>query len=186
MALNLKIDFDNKYETDSISEDLRESSFTSLLSGNTSVALQVSISNQAHELLPNVYNLAFGPLKANGRIDDKAELTHQDYSKTFSTILLNGLTYLTANPDHYLGVDGSDNARAYLYYRTLQHNYDYLAQFFHFFGVKYYVRISRFGKTQYANPFDFEDIVFDPVRIEKNMVLPRQMMFNYFIFSLKK
>lgn len=186
MTLNLKIDFDNIYETDSISADLLESNFSSLLSDNTSVTVQVSISNQAHELLPNVYNLAFGPLKSNGRIDDKAELTHKDYSKTFSTILLNGLTYLMANPDHYLGIDGSDNARAYLYYRTLQHNYDYLAQFFHFFGVKYYVRISRFGKTQYANPFDFEDIVFDPVRIEKNMVLPAQMMFNYFIFSLKK
>jgi hypothetical protein len=132
MALNLKIDFDNKYETDSISGDLRESSFTSLLSDNKAVALQVSISNQAHELLPNVYNLAFGPLKANGRIDDKAELTHRDYSKTFSTILLNGLTYLTANPEQYLGVDGSDNAKANLYYCTLQHNYEYLAQFFIF------------------------------------------------------
>ena len=107
MALNLKIDFDNKYETDSISEDLRESSFTSLLSDNKAIVLQVSISNQAHELLPNVYNLAFGSLRANGRIDDKAELTHRDYSKTFSTILFNGLTYLTPNPEHYLKASSS-------------------------------------------------------------------------------
>jgi hypothetical protein len=25
--------------------------------------------------------------------------------------------------------------------------------------LKYYVRISRFGKTQYDNPFDFNDVV---------------------------
>lgn len=79
----------------------------------------MEISNEAHELIPNVYNLAFGPTNARGDIDDKAQLTHKDYSKVFSTILFDGLIYLNSNRDHYLGIDGSDNARAYLYYKFL-------------------------------------------------------------------
>ena len=185
MVLKLKIDFDNTYKIDSRSADLRESIFTSILADGNTIALQVKISDEAHELFPDVYNLTFGPLKPNGKLDDKIELTHQDYSKTFSTILEAGGYYLNANPDHDLGIDGSNNARAYLYYRTLQRNYDYLSRFFEFFGLKYYVRISRFGKTQYDDPFDFDDIAFNYVRIEKDMVLPDQMMFNYFIIRLK-
>src|SRR5690242_14681258 len=108
MPFTFKIDFNNRYETAMISQNLRESTFVSLLPDNESVLLQVHISGQSHEVLPNVHNLAFGPLKHNGKIDDKAEVAHLDYSKTFSTILFTGLTYLASNPDHHLGVDGSD------------------------------------------------------------------------------
>jgi hypothetical protein len=58
----------------------------------------------------------------------------------------------------YIGVDGSENLRAWYYWRTLQANFVYLAKYFDMFGLKYYVRISRFGKLQYENPFDFDDI----------------------------
>ena len=132
MAFNLKIDFTNRYEIQNISDDFRESIFISVLFDERNIELKVDISDQPHELLTDVYNLSFGPIKPNGRIDDKTGLNHKDYAKTFSTILFNGLTYLTANPSHFLGVDGSDNTRAYLYYRTLQHNYDYLSKHFLF------------------------------------------------------
>ena len=113
MAAPVKIDFDNLYEIENISQDLKFSSFRTQLNNGGDVPLVVRISNQSHALLPNVYNLSFGPLNAKGKLDDKAELTHSNYSKVFSTILFSALAYLETNPDHYLGIDGSDNARAY-------------------------------------------------------------------------
>lgn len=35
------------------------------------------------------------------------------------------------------------------------------------YGLKYYVRITRFEKNQYENPFDFGDIQPYPNRIHK-------------------
>lgn len=186
MAASPKIDFNNLYDIDNISEDLRVSSFKTKLDNGRSLPLLVKISNQSHALLPNVYNLSFGPQNSKGKIDDKAELTHTDYSKVFSTILFSALAYLKTNPDHYLGIDGSDNARAYFYYRALQRNFNYLHQHFRMFGVKYFVRITRFGKTQYDNPFDFEDIMPYPFRIEKGAQISQDHMYNYFIFNLKQ
>ena len=186
MAVPVKIDFDNLYEIENISEDLKFSSFRTQLNNGHAVPLVVRISNQSHALLPNVYNLSFGPLNAKGKLDDKAELTHADYSKVFSTILFSALAYLETNPGHYLGIDGSDNARAYFYYRALQRNFAYLDRHFRMYGVKYYVRISRFGKTQYDNPFDFEDIIPYPFRITKGAPVSQDHMYNYFIFNLKR
>lgn len=185
MAIGTKINFGNIYPLESISEDLRVATFqTELRAGKTS-SLTIKISEDSHELLPNVYNLAFGPLNKRKQIDDKAELAHSDYSKVFSTILLSGLQYLTANPDRYLGVDGSENLRAWYYWRTLQSNFDYLSEHFDMYGLKYYVRISRFGKFQYENPFDFDDIHPFPERLIKMEEWPEQM-YNYFIFRLKR
>jgi hypothetical protein len=186
MSVSLKIDFNNLYEIDNISTDLRFSSFKSSLNSGQEVPLVVKISNESHALLPNVYNLAFGPLNSKGKIDDKAELRHIDYSKVFSTILFSALAYLKNNPDHYLGIDGSDNARAYFYYRAIQRNFRYLDNHFRMFGIKYFVRITRFGKTQYDNPFDFEDIMPYPFRIDKGSKISQDQMYNYFIFNLKE
>jgi hypothetical protein len=184
MAASPRIDFNNLYEIDSISEDLKVSTFNTTLHTGQAVPLTVKISNESHALLPNVYNLSFGPLNAKGKINDKIELTHADYSRVFSTILFSALAYLKTNPDHYLGLEGSDNARAYFYYRALQRNFGYLHQHFRMFGVKYFVRITRFGKTQYDNPFDFEDIMPYPFRIEKGAKVSQDHMYNYFIFNL--
>ena len=134
--------------------------------------------------LRSIYNLAFGPLNSRGLVDDKAEIEHSDYSKTFSTILFTALTYLSSNPSHFLGIDGSNNARAYLYYRFIQRNFGYLAQFFIMHGLKYYVRISRFGKNQFDNPFDFKDIYTSLDPISRGRIIRSDWMYNYFIFRL--
>lgn len=185
MAIGVKIDFSQTYKAFDVSEDLRTLSFETVLQDASKVPLRVDISDQSHELLPNVYNLAFGPLDAKGKIDDKAELPHSDYSRVFSTILLSALNYLSINRDKYLGIDGSDNYRAYYYWRFLQRNFDYLSQSFEIFGLKYYVRITRFGKRQYDNPFDFTDIQPQPDRIIKTNDWPEHM-YNYFIFKLRQ
>ena len=88
MAIGIKINFEDIYPLDTISDDLRIASFQTQLQGGDSTSLTIKISKDSHELLPNVYNLAFGPLKDSKHIDDKAEVPHQDHSKVFSTILL--------------------------------------------------------------------------------------------------
>jgi hypothetical protein len=95
-------------------------------------------------------------------------------------------TYLKSNPSHYLGIDGSDNRRAILYFRMLQRNYEYLSRYFNIYGLKYYVRITRFGKRQYDNPFDFTDIEPYPEEITKSMKISPELMYNYFIFNLQE
>lgn len=185
MSVSPIIDFKNLYEFESVSTDRKISSFKTELDTGQSLPIVVKISNHQHELLPNVYNLSFGPLDKKGDIDDRVELTHRDFSKVFSTILFLAISYLKNNPGHYLGVDGSDNTRAYFYYRTLQRNYKILDKHFHIYGIKYFVRITRFGKKQYDNPFDFEDIMPVPTKIGKGDPVSQDNMYNYFIFTLK-
>jgi hypothetical protein len=115
MAIAVDLNFKNPYDIHPLTEDLRINVFETELQDGSTVPLKVEISNEPHELLPKVFNLAFGPMNEKGEIDDKAELHHKDYSKVFSSILLTGFTYLGNNKDHYLGIDGSNNARAYLY-----------------------------------------------------------------------
>lgn len=182
MAVVVKLDFNNHYEMVPLSDDLRVTGFTSELENGSSIPLRVDISSTPHEMLPSVFNLAFGPTNSKGEIDDKAEIAHKDYSRVFSSILLAGLFYLTEHPDQYLGIDGSTNSRAYLYYRFLQRNFTYLDKFFEIYGLKYYVRISRFGKSQYDDPFDFKDVIPMTERITNGMVISSNLMYNYFIF----
>ena len=186
MVLKSKIDFSNRYEVTHLSNDLRVSQFNAILENDHSIPLQVGISAEEHELLEKVFNMSFGPLNAKGKIDDKVQLPHKDPSKTFSTILYTTLTYLSAYPSHGIGIDGSTNSRAFLYYRVLQQNFDYLNQRFKMYGLKYYVRISRLGKNQYDNPFDFWDIKSDPEKIRKGVKIPSDQMYNYLVLKLKK
>jgi hypothetical protein len=183
MAARVKIDFGNIYELE-VSPDLKLSRFNTLLENGDQVPLKVQISNDAHELMTNVYNLSFGPLNKRGKINDRAALFHNDYSRVFSTILLSALTYLKKNPQHYLGVDGSDNNRAYFYFRAMIRNFDYLNRHFTMYGMKYFVRISRLGKNQYDNPFDFEDVIVDPYKITSDHQISQDSMYNYFVFGL--
>jgi len=180
----VKIDFRNKYDFDFVSDDIRVRSFQAELKDGTSVTLFVRIDEEPHEILSNVYNMTFGPLNRKGQIDDQIQLAYQNYSRVFSTILWSANLYLSRYKDHCIGIDGSDNRRAHMYYKLLQRNYDYFHKYFRVYGIKYYVRITRFGKHQYDDPFDFEDVQYRRSPIEKSDETPYPM-FNYFVFNLK-
>jgi len=180
----VKIDFRNRYDFNFASDDYRVRSFQAELKDGSLVDLYVKIDEQPHEILSHVYNMAFGPLNPKGQVDDRAQLTYKDYSKVFSTILWSALMYLKDHIHHSLGIDGSDNRRAHMYYRFLQRNYEYLDKCFRIYGIKYYVRITRFGKQQYENPFDFEDVQYVSSPVDKNSEIPSPMI-NYFIVNLK-
>jgi hypothetical protein len=181
VALNIKIDFNDCYETESLTGDLRLVNFETELIDGSKVLMQISISEQEVDLLPNVHNIAFGPLDGNNEIDDHAKLTHMNYSKMFSTIMTNALMFLNKNPNKLLGFDGSNNARAYLYFRIIQNNYEVLREKFDSYGVKLYVRMLRNSD----DPIDTEDMKTVSVKISKGeRIIPRKM-YNYFVFKLK-
>jgi hypothetical protein len=184
MAFGLRIDFSRTYKMEEVSLDFRTGLFRSALRGGGEVLLKIEIGNRCHELMDNVYNLSFGPLNSRGKINDLAEVNHEDVSKVFSTVLLHSTNYMEEHPGRCIGVDGSTNSRAFYYWRFLQANYEYLNRRLEVFGIKYFVRISRFGKTQYDDPFDFDDISIFPEFIQRSPELPKQM-FNYFILKLK-
>jgi hypothetical protein len=187
MALNVKINFDDCYEIETLTSDLTLSKFTTVLKTGEEVPLAVQISNIPHPFIADVYNLAFGPLIAENRIDDKSKLQHQNHSKVFSTIIFSALSFLTENKEKFLGIDGSSNARAYMYYRCIQNNFDYLNQFFTIYGVNFYVRVLRKLKDEdEVNPIDPEDIKPLPELIEKGNSIPAEKLYNYFIFKLKE
>jgi hypothetical protein len=184
MALNIKIDVNDCYAVKALADNLTLNTFDSILQNGNVMPIGIHISEKAHPLMPNVYNLAFGPIDQDNQIDDKAKLCHQDHSKLFSTIVYTSLSYLKINSDKFLGIDGSSNARAYLYYRCMQNNLDYLNQYLNIYGVNYYVRVLRKLKLEDKNnPIDEDDVIALPNDIVKESFLKYDKLYNYFIFN---
>jgi len=94
------------------------------------------------------------------------------------------MAFLEEHLDSYVGIDGSDNARAYLYYRCIQNNFDYLNSIFDISGVKYYIRMLRDAKDGNCD-LDDDDIISTHRPIEPYEKVKPEKLFNYFIFSLK-
>jgi hypothetical protein len=145
MGLNVKLDFENVYRVVAKNTDQRASEFYAILANDESIKLGVRISHTSHPLIPNTYNLAFGPVDSAGSVDDKARLSRQNYSKVFSTVIFEAMSFLKKHPADFVGIDGSSNARAYIYYRCIQNNITYLKSIFSILGVNYYIRMLREG-----------------------------------------
>jgi len=158
--------------------------FETELIDKSKIQIQVSIESQPLSLLPNVYNMAFGPLTENNEIDDHARLTHVDHSKMFSTIMSTCLKFLRANPNKSLGLDGSTNSRAYLYFRIIQNNYEILSEQFDIYGVKLYMRVLRNDNDE-SHSIDSKDIISNSTRITRGDSIKRDKMYNYFFFKIK-
>lgn len=180
MALNIRIDLENRYERVLI-DDLRFSTFESILVDGTKVELGIKISIDADPFMPNVYNLAIGPFDNDFQIDDKVKLNHQDHSRVFSTIVFAALTFLREHKDKFLGIDGSNIARAYMYYRSILKNYDYLNSLFNIYGVNYFLRVLQDGSI--SN--DSEDLLLVPKLILPEERIRAHKLHNYLIFTAK-
>ena len=115
----VKINFEHVYEHLATAPNFMEATFNSYDKEGNTVLLKILIEPHKNPFLPNVYNLCFGPLTREGNIDDTALIYHEDLNKLFSTIILFSLTFLQENPKVTLGLDGSSDARAYLYHRIL-------------------------------------------------------------------
>jgi hypothetical protein len=180
MALNIKIDFEKRYIVNPV-DDLNYSIFHTELIDGQMKSIGIKISSEEHPIMMDVFNLAFGPVNENHQLDDRAKLRYLNHSKVFSTVVFEGLSFLTQHPDKFLGIDGSNTARAYLYYRCIQNNFDYLNAYFSIYGVNYFVRILRDGITAYED----EDFLTIPRLIQKGEVIRPIKLYNYFIFKVK-
>jgi hypothetical protein len=181
MALNIRIDFENRYKSLHLDNDFRFSTFESILVDGTTAKLGIKISKEADQFMPDVYNLAFGPFDNNFQIDDETKLTHQDHSRVFSTIVYAALSFLKANEGKFLGIDGSNTARAYMYYRCIKNNYDYLSSFLNIYGVNYYLRVLQDGSIS----DDPKDLLLMPKSILRDEQIPGNKLYNYLIFNAK-
>ncbi len=128
--------------------DLMDYTFLSPQVNASDVKLLVQIRNINDPLLPNVFNLGFGPSDGNGGIDDKVSLAHTNTGKVFSTIILFAIAFLQQYPGTSIGIDGSDERRAYLYHRMFQSNYVSLKDVVVITGVDWYVRLLRNGDIE--------------------------------------
>ncbi len=176
------IDFDNTYSLDEIASDLSYTTFTCTNKAGNPILLRVEILSLGNPLLPNVYNFAFGPLLPNGKIDDGARVHHKDKGKVFSTLLFFALNFLKANPKSSIGLDGSNDVRAYLYHRMILLNRSYLQKFFVAVGVDWHVRLMRDGSVE----MDQEGYPFFKPRPETfDYKRPARDLYRYYIFYLK-
>jgi len=121
-------------------------SFESPQKDGTIRLIIVRVDPHPDPLLPNVFNLGFGPSDKNGGFHDTMRLKHLDNNKVFSTVLFHGLNFLEENSQLVMGVDGSDDIRATLYHLMFKTNRNYLDEFFTPLGIDWYVRIYRNGK----------------------------------------
>lgn len=153
----IKIDLNNTYDPKYVSEDFSYFIFESTLVNETLIELHVVIEQHSDPHLPNVYNLGFGPSDGNGSFDDKFKGRHKDANKLFSSVLLYGILFLQQNKEFSIGIDGSDDIRAYLYHRMFRYNISELNELLSIVGVDWYVKLLR-NKTDIerdanGNPF---------------------------------
>jgi len=179
----ITIDFEDVFEPIDVAEDLSFMTFNSFIKSNGYVNIKINITPLLEPLLPNVYNLSFGPYSKNGEIDDFAKINHSDKNKVFSTILLYALTFLQANNEITIGIDGSDDIRAYLYHRMFKSNKEYLADYFMAIGVDWYLRLLRNDQIELdvsGSPF------FKPKPEPFNYNRASIDLYRYYMFHLKK
>jgi len=184
MGLNVKIDLRDVYEIVQEEREQRASAFDTILRSGEKVRLGVIIAQTPHPLMKNVYNLAFGPMRKDGSVNDKVRLSHRDHSKVFSTVALEVLSFLIEHPDKYVGINGSDYVRAHMYYRCIRNNFENLSTIFTIQGIKYYIRMLRQAEDGSCD-FDEDDIITKYESITPDKKTPPEKLYNYFILNLK-
>ena len=178
----IKIDFEDTYEPIEVAENLSSMIFYTEIKNATLVLIKIEISPVVDPLLPNVVNMAFGPLSHTGDINDTAKINHQNKDKVFSTILLFSLVYLQTNPQITIGIDGSSDARAYLYHRMFLTNREYLNEYFVAIGVDWYVKLLRNGSIEIdKNGLPY----FKPKPESFDYHRPASNLYRYYMYQLR-
>lgn len=165
-----------------VAEDFSFMTFNTVDKKGVEFLIKIQISPLQNRLLPNVSNLAFGPLDADGKIDDSAQIHHENKAKVFSTILFFCLAFLQQHPHITIGLDGSDEVRAYLYHRMFLKNKEYLEEYFVSIGVDWYVRLLRNNDVERDSSgqpfFKPKPEAFDYSRVND--------LYRYYMFRLRQ
>lgn len=105
---------------------------------------------------PDIYNLAFGDLLANGDIDDQTKNDNKDRNKILATIAAIVYEFTAKYSDKMVFFTGSTIERTRLYRMALTTNLTELNNDFDIFGLKLEVKmyeIEKFVKGNHYNAF---------------------------------
>ncbi len=178
----VKINFENTYQLLTVAEDLTFATFNTVLKNGETLLLKIAITPHHDPLLPAIYNLAFGPIDTNGEMNDQIKIHHSNLEKTFSTVLLIASVFLKQNSNLLIGIDGTNDARAYLYHRILISNRGYFDQFFITIGIDWYVRLLRDG---YMELDQEESPYFKPKPELFDYQRPCKDLYRYYALRIK-
>ena len=90
--------------------------------------------------------------------------------------------FLQANPDHFIGLDGSDDARARIYHRMFRSNEMELADYFGTIGLDYYVKQLRNGDLETNENGEY---VYAPFPQSFDYSRSSNQLYRYYMFFLK-
>jgi hypothetical protein len=184
MTLHIKLNLDNIYRLNP-KPGLDYFVFNTIVKGGKKVPIVVIIRPPVDELMPDVYEISYGPVDRHQKIDDSAELDHVNPSKVFSTLAFAGLLFLSEHPGAYLGINAFDPQRACLYHRFVRGNYDYLAHYFQISGMHFEAKGNLLKDADVSKATETNDTVHVPQKIDDAKMNPKNL-FNYYLFKLNK
>ncbi len=97
---------------------------------------------------PDTYNLAFGDLLHNGRIDDYSISDNNDMAKILATIVFISKIFLKQYPERTIVFRGITAERTRLYRMAIGNNLNELLDFFEIYGVRKDGSIDYFIKNE--------------------------------------
>ena len=96
---------------------------------------------------PSIYNLAFGDLLQDGRVDDHVKNNNKDRNKILATVAATVYEFTARYPDKHVFFTGSTPERTRLYRMALTINLEELNEAFEIYGI------NVTGGTYLAEPF---------------------------------
>jgi hypothetical protein len=114
-----------------VSKDFSRWDFTGI-GKKGSVCKQVSFSCTG---MSGIYNLAFGDLDENGKIDDRSVSDNGDRDKVLATVVKIVTDYTAQFPDRWIHIKGSTESRTRLYRMAIGINLEELSIKFDIFGL---------------------------------------------------
>ena len=113
----IQVDFEDTYAVTNCDEELMSATFVAELVNEDIAVMKICFDQYETGLAFDVFNITFGPVNSSGAINVLAKIRHEHLDRLFSTILLQILYFLKRHPSATVGMDGSTEARAYLYHR---------------------------------------------------------------------
>ncbi|MBC7758981.1 MAG: hypothetical protein H7069_09000 [Phormidesmis sp. FL-bin-119] len=178
----ITIDFENSYVPLTVDPAFTSMTFNSPQTDGSEELIVVQLQPYPISKLPNVYNLGFGPSDGDGSFRDNVPLRHADRNKVFSTIMVLALAFLQANPDHFIGLDGSDDARARIYHMIFRSNIPQLEEYFETIGLDYFVKQLRSGDLETDENGAY---VYIPFPQSFDYSRSSNKLYRYYMFYLK-
>jgi hypothetical protein len=84
---------------------------------------------------PNVYNIGFGDVGENGKINDLVITGNEDSQKVLATVALTVFRFFDQYPSYYVYATGSTKARSRLYRMGISNNLDEISLSFEVFAL---------------------------------------------------